>query len=245
MWKKSLTQIKKEMQMTDKVEIPDALIEKLKPFGPRFIKVEQPIPNDRHSGKKAFEKCFQDRPYEANDAELQEWLAAGGNYGILGGKGLILIDTDSNKSNDKLKDIDTLKVRSGSGRGYCWFFRSDVTDNGTIIDPEVKDPQRRNIGNIQADNKYVVGAGSNHFTGGKYKIVNDVDIGWISKKELEKRFGDLLHWKGDTHKLLEEQARFEEEQIGIPIPLKDLIDLNQLTFTSRGEYQGTTPCTVA
>jgi len=228
-------------QEREGVQIPETLIDKLKPFGSRFIKIEPPRYGDRKSGKRAVEAGFQNHPYEANDKELQDWLAVGGNYAILAGKALILIDTDTKKANDKLKDINTLKTQSGSGRGYGHIFMSDVTENGTIIDPKQKNPKKRNIGNIQTANKYIVGPGCLHYSGGLYKIIDDSPIAYISKAELEKRFGDMLVWTGQKRGQLEEQAKFEEEQIGAAIPLKDVIDMSELTSIGKGEFQGAHP----
>lgn len=228
-------------QEREGVQIPETLIDKLKPFGSRFIKIEPPRYGDRKSGKRAVEAGFQNHPYEADDKELQDWLAVGGNYAILAGKALILIDTDTKKANDKLKDIRTLKTQSGSGRGYGHIFMSDVTENGTIINPKQKNPKKRNIGNIQTANKYIVGPACRHYTGGLYKIIDDSPIAYISKAELEERFGDMLIWTGQKRGQLEEQAKFEEEQIGAAIPLKDVIDMSELTSIGHGEFQGAHP----
>ena len=76
------------------VELPAVLVDRLKPFGPRFIKVEPPKANDKSSGKAAVEREWQKQPYYAEDTQFREWLALGGNYGILAGQGLIIIETD-------------------------------------------------------------------------------------------------------------------------------------------------------
>lgn len=79
------------------VKIPDILIERLKPFGPRYIKVAPPEIDDEKSGKKPTEQRFQDRAYEADNESLQGHLMSGGNYGVLAGEGVIFIDTDEDR----------------------------------------------------------------------------------------------------------------------------------------------------
>jgi len=235
---RNITQMRKEIETaTNKVKIPEILIEQLKSFGKRFIKVEPPEPNNPKSGKAAVEREFQKHPYNANDKEILEWLDAGGNYGILCGKGIIVIETDNKKMTEKLDTYKTFKTQSGSGRGRHHMFMSDVTENGVLTEHKTNE----NLGNIQANNKYVVGAGCRHFTGGLYKIIDDSPISWISKKEIEEIFSGYIVWTGQKRKELEEESEQETEQIGQAIPLKELINLSELQLTSRNEYQGSHP----
>lgn len=224
-------------QEREGVEIPEVLIEKLKPFGPRFVKVEPPQPGDKHSGKAPFEREFQKRPYEADDPELQEWLTAGGNYGILGGQGLIHIETDDKKMAKKLEPYRTFATRSGSGRGDHRTYRSDATENGVLIHPKTG----KNLGNIQVKNRIIVGPNCHHYTGGTYKIIDDSPIAWLSKAEMEEIFGEYLSWTGKRRREIEEQSLDEQEQIGFAIPLKELIDLSEMQVITNGEYQGEHP----
>lgn len=215
------------------ITIPSVLIERLKPYGARFIKVASSIPGDEHSGKNAVEKGFQNHPYEADNPSLQEWLKDGNNYGVLAGEGIVIVETDTKEITEGMNAINTFTVQSGSGRGRHFYILSNATENGVVnID-------NKNVANIQVERKYVVGAGCRHFTGNIYKIVNDVPIAYVSKQTLDKIFGVNLTWAGQRRIEHEEQAEQEKTE-GALIPLKDLINLSELQ--ARGdEYQGSHP----
>jgi len=229
--------------MKSKVTIPKALIQKLKPYGARFIKVASPTINEPKTGKQAVEHGWKDRPYEANDTELQSWLEHGGNYGVLCGEGLYEIDLDTLEM-QKIFDehVKTFTVKSGSGTGKHYFIRSNVEENGTILALEDLKKKRKNLGNVQVRNKYVVGAGSNHWMGNKYEIINDEPFAWVSKKELEKIFGELLVWS--RQKLSEDEAKIELQKMkdyGFQIPILDVVDIEELKQISAYELQGEHP----
>jgi len=218
------------------VKIPDSLIEKMKPFGSRFIKVAPPTAGDEKSGKNPIEKRFQEHPYEADDPSLQSHLTHGGNYGVLAGEGIIVIDTDKKETSQKLEFANTLTIQTGRGEsGRHFYFRSDTTENGVIVDVKTGE----NVGNIQAHDKFVVGPNSRHFTGGVYKIVKDAPLAYISKKQLEQIFGESLKWSHQQR--LEFEAEAEEEQAHADIPLAKLIDLSFFKQIGEDEYQGPHP----
>jgi putative DNA primase/helicase len=222
------------------VKIPDPLIEKLKHFGPRFIKVVWPVPGDPHSGKGATDHGWPDHPMEADDPELQKWLQIGGNYGVVFGEGVIGIDLDSPELQTKFKQrVNTFEVKSGraDGSGLHAYCRSDATENGSITDEHGK-----NIGNIQVHHKYVVGPNCNHFSGGTYKIVNDEPLAWVPKKLLEEIFGEQLKWAGQMQQVAEEEAKNEKELIDFEILIKEIIpNFEDLRQISRDEFQGEHP----
>lgn len=219
------------------VELPAVLIDRLKPFGPRFIKVEPPKANDKSSGKAAVEREWQKHAYAAEDAQFKEWLTIGGNYGIISGQGLIIIETDEETTNEKLAHKKTFTTKSGSGRGFHRFYRSDTTDNGVLSNKKTGE----NLGNVQVKNKYVVGPNCHHYTGGTYKIIDESPIEWISKQEIEETYGRALSWTGQRRKEIEEETLAEQEQIGSTIPIKDLIDTGKMHVLANHEYQGAHP----
>ena len=95
------------------VKIPEILIENLKPYGPRFIKVAPPTLGDMHSGKAAVEREWQLHPYTAE--EIEDWLRKGGNYGVLAGEGIVIVETDVEEATEKMAEINTFTVQSGGG----------------------------------------------------------------------------------------------------------------------------------
>lgn len=233
----------KQKQKVALVKIPKSLITKLKPWGARFIKVESPILNNPRSGKRAVEHEWQDKPYKADDYEIQSWLENGGNYGILCGKGIYEVDLDDPETQKKFEEkVTTFTVKSGSGTGRHYFIRSDLKENGTILDLPGLNGKRTNLGNVQVRNKYVVGAGSNHWTGNKYEIIKDEKIAWVNKEDLEEIFGKLLVWS--RQKFSERDAKKESEEmkkLGFQIPIVDVIDTSELKQISAYELQGENP----
>jgi len=114
--------------------------------------------------------------------------------------------------------------------------RSDATENGLLFDKDGKQ-----VGNVQVFNKYVVGPGSKHNSGGTYKIIKDVPLEWVSKAGLEDIFGERLKWTGAIRKEEEEEAEDEKTKIGTEIPLGLLIDLSKLKERGNNEHQGAHP----
>jgi len=227
--------------MKKPVKIPQTLIDRL---GNKavFVKVVKPIPGVKKSGKGALEHGWTENPYKADDPELQEWLAQGGNYGVLCGKGIYEVDLDDPATIKKFEErIKTFTVKSGSGHGRHYYINTNIHDNGAI-NRILKNGKLKNLGNIQYKNKHVVGPNSVHYTGGVYEIIRDVEIAWVEKEELEEIFGDELKWAHASRKTAAEFAKKENDIIGSEIPIKELIDnFDELKEINSGEYQGQHP----
>jgi len=112
--------------------------------------------------------------------KLLQHISSNGNYGVIGGYGgLIILDKDS----DKLKiDLDTFTVKTGS-QGTHSYILTDYKENHVFID---------DLGELRANNYQVVGAGSTHPNGKKYKILKDIPIKYIPKEELRKLISPYL-----------------------------------------------------
>ena len=196
--------------MAEQPTVPEAFVEALKPLGPkRFIRVA------KHD-KKAVDTKWPDNPLTLDDPLLGEWLGQGGNYGVVAGQGLIIVDVDDPALADKLPE--TFTVQSGRG-GLHLYYRSDITNNG-----ELDDADGKNVGNIQVTRKYVVGAGSIHRNGNQYQVKNNHAIEWITKAQLDEAFKGMVSWAG-TEKF-EPQAAAEMQHLDTLntdiIPTKDL-----------------------
>lgn len=228
-----------------KVVIPTELIDKLKPYGPHFIKIAKPILGDHKSGKKAFEKNFYDHPYEADDPSLQAHLKEGGNYGVLCGGGIAEVDMDIEVLQDKFEvHVNTFTVKSGRTRsiGNHALITTDATENGTINSIPNEKGEQDNLGNIQVNHKYVVGPGCNHFSGNKYEVIRKVPIAFVSKKKLEEIFGKQLEWTGQRLKKSVNEAKTENKLIDNTIPIAELIhNFNELSQINATEFQGEHP----
>jgi P4 family phage/plasmid primase-like protien len=184
--------------------------------------VSKPIIGDKSSGKSPFEKEWQNHPYNAEDPELVSWLGQNGNYGILAGSGIVLIDLDE-PDDDFQGKVNTFTVKSGreSGHGHHFYFMSGIEENALIYDKK-----GNQIGNLQADRKIVVGPNCRHNSGGIYRIINDVPLAWISKKELNEIFSDRIKWSGEVQKEIDEEAEEERDKVGDLIKIGSLISLD-------------------
>jgi hypothetical protein len=178
--------------------------------------------------------------YNADDPELQAWLQAGGNYGVAFSEGIAGADLDNPELRRIFENkINTFEVKSGRADGSSLhaYFRTNATENGAIFDENGK-----NIGNIQVHHKYVVGPGCNHFSGGVYKIVNDVPLQYVSKELLDAIFGDQLKWAGARIKEAELEAKEERKHIDRDIPIQQVIpDFDKLKRTGGHRFHGSHP----
>jgi hypothetical protein len=196
--------------MSEQPTVPDVLIAALKPLGlKRFIRVA------KHD-KNAIDQKWPDSPLALEDPLLGEWLAQGGNYGVVAGEGLIIVDLDDPALASKIPE--TFTVQSGRG-GVHLYYRSDITDNGRLDDGNDK-----NVGNIQVTRKYVVGAGSIHKNGNQYQIKNNHAVEWITKSQLEEAFKGMLSWAGieKFEATATEEMRHLDALITDIIPMKGL-----------------------
>jgi len=123
-------------------------------------------------GKAPFEKKWQENGYDFNNQKLLSHIQNGGNFGVIGGYGnLIILDKD----NEKLDiDFDTFCIKTGSGGKHYYLF-SDYNTNNVFINE---------FGELRANNYQVVCANCTHPNGNKYEIYKDLPIKKISKEEL-------------------------------------------------------------
>jgi len=126
----------------------------------------------RKQSKIPFEKDWQNRGYLFDDEKLLNHLKQGGNYGVIGGYGnLIILDKDS----DKLPiELETFCIETGRG-GKHFYLISNYSTNHVFINE---------MGELRANNYQVVGSGSIHPNGNTYKVLKDLPIKKISSEEL-------------------------------------------------------------
>lgn len=172
------------------------------------------------SEKAPFENEWQKKNnYPYNDLRLLKHLARGGNYGILGGYGdLILVDWDDEELLQKTahKLPETFTVRSGGGLEHRYYRCRDsnpasfkvTKDNKTLVD-------------IQGERKQLVAPGSTHPNGKKYEVIHDVPIAEIDYAELKAVFEP---WLDDKDKPQQVRAR----QDGLSDKVKQQIKVSDL-----------------
>lgn len=151
----------------------------------RFIKLKD-------KSKEPLERWKNtDNHYKHNDSEL---LNYNGNYGILTGNGLIVIDFDvidvsGNVIAENLPD--TFVVKTAKGQHY--YYKSDLESK--II---LKDKEGKHIGEIQSNGQYVVAPNSTHPSGMRYKVVKDVDIAVVELGELLGALNPVIETDNDN-----------------------------------------------
>ena len=149
--------------------------EKLKREGIRFVLIEK-------SGKKPFEKDWNNKNISYSNEQLITHIQNGGNYGVQGGgkNNLLIVDFDNEKLQEELlpKFPETFKVKTGSGKLHLYFF-SNKAESFKIFD--------ENMGtliDVQGEGKQAVAPGSTHPNGNKYEVLEDKEIAFIEYGEL-------------------------------------------------------------
>ena len=160
------------------IQIPEIL--KNKDF--RFVKIKR-------RDKAAFEKGWNiEKNYTYDDVELHNHLKEGGNYGIIGGHGnILLVDCDNKEAMNIAKEKlpKTIIVSRLGGIGHLYFLCS----NGRNTD---LDKNSIHYGEIRAKDRYVVAPGSIHPSGSTYTITEGTEIAEIKMEDLENAFSDYI-----------------------------------------------------
>jgi len=213
------------------VVVHAALIERLKGLGPRFIKVAR-------KGKNPVEVAWN-RPenlMSADDPRLQTWLAEGGNYGVAGGYGLVILDADTDEIKERIKTKlpPTFTVESPGSKGWHCYFLC-----GLEKPIRLRDKEGENVGDIQGHGKMVVGPGSIHPNGERYRILNDASLAQVTKEQLIEALGEYVIPEREVQ-VIEELARKEKQQSNIDLNILQVVPLSKLK--QRGdEYFGVHP----
>lgn len=126
------------------------------------------------------------------DESLINHIANGGNYGIIGGYGnLILIDSDSEEVTKIAESMpETFTVKTGSVEAYKkhYFFIADKP----IKPIRLTASKLGDLGDVRSVGQYVVGANSIHPSGNKYTIIKDLPIKEISEDYVREIFKDYI-----------------------------------------------------
>jgi len=143
--------------------------------------------------KIPFEQDWQNNPYSF--VKIQEWIARGGNYGIHGGYGrLIIVDADTPEINDILlnKFPQTLAVKTPK-QGYHYYFFCDGIDKKIVLKKDAAEKKGAHFGEIIAKGSQVVGPGSIHpDTGTEYVVAKDLDIAEITPELIFSEFVEYI-----------------------------------------------------
>lgn len=190
----------------------------------------------RPGEKKAFESSWQRTAnYSYDDEELLAHLREEGNYGVLCGKGdLIVIDADHPSFAEHIRASlpATFTVRSGSGKGLHFYYLCRDLRQKIILQVGRND----HFGEVQSTGTYVVGPNCVHPSGGVYEVARDVPIATVPKADVLK----VCEPFKEKDRELKDRPHKGEFDIGVPI--LQVIDVSILKRLSRaGEYQGAHP----
>jgi len=168
--------------------------------------------------------------YKWDDDVIQKHIASGGNYGVLGGYGsLVIIDCDTPELIGIAESMlpRTFTVTSGSKGKHYYYICADLEKPLRL-----KDINGSNLGDIQGIGKQVVGAGCIHPNGSEYFVSNECEIAEVRSENIKFAFKDYLC---DTSKVERYEQRIKHD-----LNVTDVIPMGNLK--RRGdEYQGAHP----
>lgn len=143
----------------------------------------------RRLSEVPFELNWPDKPYSYK--EIQEWIDLGGNYGVHGGYGgLVIIDANtlelSLNVQQRLPATFTVK---NSSFAYHHYFICEEMKNKSVILKKGNFPH----GEIRSQRSQVIGPGCIHpETGTRYAVVNDIKIAEVSCEQIYSGLSEYI-----------------------------------------------------
>ena len=132
------------------------------------------------ASKKPFEPQWQKKPYSYS--EIVDWIAQGGNYGVFGGHGdLIIIDADKQEISELVSSVlpATFTVKTPRTGHHFYFLCKDIKKKIVLKKGE------EHFGEIISYGFQAVGPGSIHpDTGTEYEVLSDVEIATVSREQV-------------------------------------------------------------
>lgn len=130
--------------------------------------------------------------YSYDDPELKDWLKRGRNYGVTGEGDLTKLESDDIERWKNLGIMallpETFIVQSSKPNRQHFYYRCPNVSDSPLFDPETKEDigHIRGTGDAKGRGGMVVGPGSLHPSGVRYKVIKDVPIASLPKEVLEK-----------------------------------------------------------
>jgi P4 family phage/plasmid primase-like protien len=133
-------------------------------------------------------KGWQENNFRYNDEKFMEHIVNGGNYGIIGGYGnLVLIDSDSPEVTKIAENMpNTLTIKTGSPENYKKHYYY-ITDK-KVKPIRLTENKLGDLGDVRSVGQYVVGPNSVHPKGGTYEVLKDLPIATITEEEIREFF---------------------------------------------------------
>jgi hypothetical protein len=207
--------------------------QKIDPLGPHFclVKARDKDPSVGGPGWQKPENLML-----STDPRLLGHLKQGGNYGVVGGFGLAILDADAQEIKELVKDKlpETFTVLSPGHQGWHCYYLC-----GLEKPLRLRDDQGENVGDIQGQGKMVVGPGCVHPNGGVYEIVKDLPLAQVTKDQLVEALKEYVVPEKEIS-LIEENARKEKQQTGVELDILQVVPLSRLHKQGE-EYYGAHP----
>ena len=141
---------------------------------------------------------WQHNNFKFNDEEFIKHLGNGGNYGIIGGYGnLILIDSDSEEVTKICETLpQTFTIKTGSPEAYKkhYFYIADRQVKPIRLTAE----KLGDLGDVRSVGQYVVGPNCLHPKGGTYEVIRDQEITNITEEEIREAFKGYIDKDAST-----------------------------------------------
>ena len=175
--------------------------------------------------------------YAFDDAKLQSALDADSNYGVMCGiGGIVVIDADTKELADAVVEKglgDTFTVRSGSG-GHHFYY---LCDTAMTTIPLERDGVHR--GDLKC-NGCVVGPGSLHPNGERYKVENDAPIMHVDAERIYAAIDGYIRQKSLSDEEIAKRMERDEKRKDT-LRIADVVRLEGLRKIGDCEYQGAHP----
>jgi len=153
----------------------------------RFLKLQPKSKSPTYDMKE-----WQKYNFKFNDGELLNHIINGGNYGVIGGFGnLILIDSDSEEITRIAEEMpETFTIKTGSPEHYKkhYYFKTDKPMKAIRLSKE----HIGDLGDVRGVGQYVVGANCLHPKGDSYKVIKDLPIKELSEQFVRAMFKDYI-----------------------------------------------------
>jgi hypothetical protein len=196
----------------------------------RFILLEKRNVTDTKLRKHPIENDWQTAAnYKYDDSKLLDWIANGGNYGVLCGFGnLIVLDIDAKELDDALLVLGkTFSIKTSRGFHH-YFICKDCPGNYPL------DKDNVHYGEIRAKKQQVVGAGSLHPSGIEYGVADDLPIAEIKFDELKVALKNIADLEPRIPRIIQSTGH------GLNLPITEVFDIS--TLQQRGdEFFGAHP----
>jgi len=194
--------------------------------------------------KKPIDKGWTTNPdvwYNFDDKELLEHLEKGGNYGILCGEKLLVIDSDSKELTEYIEKNfpKTFTDLTGSNISYKkHFFYYSEDDTSFVLKKINKDGTEKHFGEIQGKGKQVVGANCIHpETKKRYKVLKELNITSLKKEDLEKLKQKFCSKEVLIAKKNKKPAKgFEDDDIESNLNIVNVVDVKKFKKDGLKDY---------